>query len=394
MFYATEKPSLGSNAILVVQHQKIPASHPKRPDFLQAFKNIRKVVDLFEPHHIWQFGSPDGHWLWWLAYGFSVVRWRKEILQIQPSLEHDIMEFEEAHRLLICDELEHIDKRSSYTHDQRMNSAVVLNIIYEAVYSLKSCHKVDRFAINGYLKALRDRLSHLYCVLLPKKNGVKRHERKSYNRCARILLAFPRTLVLLPPEWQHFVTSITDDMVLDRQKDSLVQSPHQHSSVLPQSSGPSKILFPCLEEYVPAQFLTVFGFDARTFCREKLGLNGEYKLFDYVEHILSNELFYPDEDIVPLIVLLAPCALSLMTKIILQKCEGERSQMERRITVRLIVAQSLVLCEIFIAHLVAKNEFLTWTQKSPCLSAAMYTWAENDEDGLLQKFSRLSIARQ
>jgi hypothetical protein len=143
-----------------------------------------------------------------MSYGFSVVRWRQAILYIQPNLEHDITVIENHYHVLLCDLLKRIDTKLFYTKERRLRSTVILNIIYEVVCSLKLSHTVNHTAITGYLEAITDRISHLYCDLLPDKSSLEEHERKEFDYSARIFACFTRTSVLLPPDWQGYVTVV------------------------------------------------------------------------------------------------------------------------------------------------------------------------------------------
>jgi hypothetical protein len=378
--HATANPSVVTDASLEGQNQNIPASRLNRPNFQRSVDNIRQVVDIIEPHHIRRFvpslsfGSP-----FWLSYGFSVVRWRKEILFIQPNLEHDITVIENHYHVILCSILKRIDTKHLYTKEFRPASTLLLNTIYEVVRSLKFRRAVNHAAITGYLDELTDRISHLYCVLFPVKNDMKRHERETYDSLAQVLACFTKTSVLLPPELRNLTTPMNDNLVRTAQEVAPLQCPHQHISVLPQST-----LFPCLEEYIPAQFLTIFGFDASFFCREDLVTVEEYSMFYDAERMLRDG-FCIDGAIIPHVLSIAPCALSIATEIILPCYKQETSQTSRRHIAQMIVAQSVLLCFNFFYQLIDNEKLDAWLNTWPHVSASMYTWAEDNGIVLLKR---------
>jgi hypothetical protein len=311
-----------------------------------------------------------------MSYGFSVVRWRQAILYIQPNLEHDITVVENHYHVLLYDLLKRIDTKLFYTKERRLRSTVILKIIYEVVCSLKLSHTVNHTAITGYLEAITDRISHLYCDLLPDKSSLEEHERKEFDYSARIFACFTRTSVLLPPEWQSYAMIVYEKVVLKTERD--LSTPRLENSILvsPQLFGSSEVLFPCLKRYIPAQFLTPFGFDAA--CREE----SEYWLLLDTENILSS-ILNVHRAMTSKVLALAPCALSIAMKLFLQIWDVEKFRTPRRDAVEIIVALSVRLCLKFLIEILDEQyDSARLDPPRSNLSTLMYAWAEEKGDVL------------
>jgi hypothetical protein len=381
--HATANPSLVTDASLESQTQNIPAAYLNRPKSVRSLNNICKVIDVIEPHHVRRCDTPlDYRSIFWISYGFSVVRWRKVILFFQPNLEHDITVVENHYHVILCEILEEIDTKRFYTKEQRLSSAIVLNIIYEVVCSLKISHTVNHTTITGYLEALKDRVSHLYCDLLPDKSSFEEHEREEYTFRAKLLASFTGTSMLYPPGWRRFETYLSQKDVLRLQKH--VSTPKLEHLVprLPQFTGLSKSFYPDLELYIPAKFLTIFGFDADSFCREE----SEYWSLYGTENILSN-MFNTHRAMRPIIshiLILAPCALSIAMRRLLQFLDVEKIQTGRRVAVQAIVALSVRLCQRFLTERLDEKYDIAWLDPPQSnLCSLMYAWAEENGDLLL-----------
>jgi hypothetical protein len=405
IFHATANPSLVTDASLGSQTQNIPASHLIWPDSLQSLNNIRKVVDIIEPHHMRQFfTSLRTRSVWWMSYCFSVIRWRKEILYIQPNLEHDITVVENHYHVSLCRILKEIDTKLFYTKEQRPASAAILNTIYEVVCSLKYSHTANHATITGYLEALTDRISHLYCMLVSDKSSIGKHEREKYDYFAEIFACFTRTSVLLPPDWQGYVTVVKDITVL-KARAYLLTLRLEHMPELPQFSRLSKDFYPYLERYIPAQFLIIFGFNADSFCGEE----SEYWSLCGTEHILSfilnhleglpsfsqvhapstissKSLVFSPEIVTSNVLALAPCALAIAMRHFLQIWDAEKFRTPRRDAVQMIVALSVRVClEFFTERLFDHRYDSAWLDPQSHLSTLMYTWAEEKGDVLFRR---------
>jgi hypothetical protein len=344
---------------------------------VQLLKPVRKALDIIEPHHIRQFSSVESEPLWFLSYGFSVVKWGKAIRSIQPDLAHNISVIEFFHRHIATRCLRDMDTRIPFSRlDGRFGMTLILKILYEAVHSLKLCPTVDQVAVNGYLEALASRISDLCCHLLPAKNIVKKRERKHRNIQTGLLASFTKTSVLLPPEWQDCANPM-DDMVVRRTQRRL-STPNLDLPISKpqQPSGPSESSFPCLAQYVPATFLSVFGFEADFFCQ--IGsIQKEDTLPDMTEDRLRKR-WCTNGELNEGILDLAACALSITTKRLLDSTGA--FPMSRQLVMVLIIASSVHFIDLFLLDVnmkKTKKGRTAWLETWPYLSASMYTWAED-----------------
>lgn len=73
-------------------------------EMLELFQSFLNILDIIEPRHPRQLWSKKGNLLTFLSYSFSLVRWKRVILSLQPWL-NDTLDFLESFHFLILQKL-------------------------------------------------------------------------------------------------------------------------------------------------------------------------------------------------------------------------------------------------------------------------------------------------
>jgi hypothetical protein len=349
---------------------------------------VRKIIDAIEPQHIRQTWADNAYVLLYLSYGASIVRWRKAILCLQPSLEYNLDAIEVFYRAWLSRSLHFVDEELLYK-DRRV-AAWLLNTIHEAVYYSKSRPIADELMANHCLAALEVRISHLYHLLLPDYPRNKK-KRQKYRLLARELASFRKTSRLLPPEYQDCLSLFDDGVVLWLQRRGPITDLETTFPRPRKICGPPTSPFPFLSQYVTPGLLATFGFEDTFFHQWGPNLSdAAFRLCTVCEKLLSSEQTFTDESFGPVCLALFPHVLS----VVVQQLLGHLSASEPlSITANsnrsMIVMVSLLVGSIdfwrsFIRsrHLLGHNfgdkrdALASWIDTWPHMSALIYTWDE------------------
>jgi hypothetical protein len=350
---------------------------------LELLEPVRNILDIIEPQHLRQVWPNRYNVLTLLSYGFSIVRWRRAILCLKPSLEHQLNDLEHIHRGLLQALVVDLDNRDCYRC--KGYAGFQLTIMLEAVCSMESS-MIGEAAKEHFKSALIDRLLYVLCVLLPTNSTIGKLQREKVQQCVELFSTFPSTAGLLPQEYrdkssgrcQRLILSTHRNSVGSQWGSSMDKAYVNDQKSLRLSEGP----FPVLLAYVPARFLAAFGLDAETICGIGQDVNDpNHGFIKGAEECLEDKL--QKSPLLKEFLLSSPVALSIGAKI---ACEAlATTAYSGAHKVRLlcsIIVLSAYTCEKFAYCM--KEELDAgkglWFRK-PFLgvSTTMYTWAEETD---------------
>lgn len=368
--------------VLVGQCRTPPPDIGKGPA-LELLAPVYNILDTIEPQHIRQSLVGPG-WLPFVSYGFSLLRWREAVLYLQPSLEQIVNTAEALHRVLLRNVLTRIDEKEFYRDKE--NAGLALNVLYEGVWSLKLLPTANMSTIDFFLSALEDRISHLYCLLLPSNANIQR--RQDRKIIASLFASFSKTSKVLPPGYQNCLPLNSDGFLPVMRK--IIPYEHQVPSFprFHKDCEPSASAFPRLSEYVPARFLAAFGRSTELFCCNREGMDDPFDLeiFERLENYLEDDQLFGEKSIKPLILALLPHALSITVKAASDALAIGKWELTQNTTIYLVIWYSITLCKDFLLnpHQRTHEETGGWLDKWPTCSTAMYNWAE--DSGIFQHY--------
>ncbi|KAH7385010.1 hypothetical protein BKA64DRAFT_712132 [Cadophora sp. MPI-SDFR-AT-0126] len=360
-----------------------------------ALNAIREILDFIEPQHVRQIWRCDEKRFTpttmslFLSYGFSVVRWRKAIILVQSALEYDLDIVENFHRYILKWCLSSIADKRLYTHQMRFMTANLLNILYEGLYSLKSRCDVDGFTLNRSLHTLEARISHLYCILLPKDAG--KIQQEELDKLVRYLHHLHLTSALVPPEYQHTGPLIWNFPVAWESAVRVLKPWDISSPNLQHLSRSSTTSFPRLSKWLPAPFLSIFGAEAGMW-NASAPDDDDPLLFamNECEQLLNG---MDQQDLLSICEYWAPDAFSMVTKETFDALEASTvTGVCSRALMAFIITKSITLCLQFLSTILEiKEELLDVEYLWEKMLGLFYTWPE--KSGYLQEagneFARL-----
>jgi hypothetical protein len=337
---------------------------------------IRNTLDIIDPRHIRQVWPKDYNKLTMLSYGFSIFRWRRAILCLQPSLEHRINVLENIHCDLLQVLLDHLDGRDCYRC--KHHPAFLLAIMFEGVSSIES--SVVNEAAKEHLKsAITERLSYVFHTLFATQSTASRLYAGFFN-------TYPDISVLMPLEYHDCSPEQLDRQILRTHRTSrgskwgssmedFYVEDWQEPSEAPENP------FPLLLEYVPARFLTAFGLDAEMLCH--IGLTNGHPFHGVIraqEDWLQQMCACEESLLYGVLHSIFPVALSIAMKGIFNVGVIEACSLSQKTHLLLaILIESMRAWEAFSECL--RQELRTgkhvWLREPfPGLPMTMHTWAE------------------
>ncbi|KAI2483448.1 hypothetical protein Ptr902_05765 [Pyrenophora tritici-repentis] len=337
-----------------------------------VLKPVRNCLDIFEPLHTRQIWSKDAEgwgFVWTLivvSYSFSLLRWKRVILFLDPSLVHYVGYIEKLlyWRLqLILAEL--YDNRC---YQDLTSAAWYLNVVYEGICSMEPSHLVDQSAKEHLQSALETRTAHIYSMLFPAGSTSKAFRRKQEFQ-SLLLSWFKSTAHLLRPEYRRSVTASCDSAVLRTQR------------VL---SGPEwcKDRFPNLLAYVPVRFLAAFSLDSEKLCRVAQNIDDPRNCYiGFAEEWIKDVAIIMNPDVPEYLrQSTTPIAFSIGAKIVMDEISTTTYQEGREFEMLyLIIVMSTFIVEEFLTYLRAQvhvREGMFFQDPFPSIPMIMQTWFE------------------
>jgi hypothetical protein len=331
-----------------------------------------------------------------ISYGFGVVKWKKAIMSVYPSLELNLNTVETVHRSLRDQMLIFLDVSKLYSSGYRFFTAILLNELYEAVCSLRPRSTLDESAINHFRSVLEHRISHLYLTIFPAPQPSKDFE--ELQKQANYFGAYTRTTSRLPQEYRDRALGLKDTFVLEAQN-SLSYDKKRSSLRIPefrQIISSSTSYLPELSRYIPARFLSVFGLVADVLCRgrEEIG-DFLFQVFESAENTLKRLC---NMSIYPIILALSPHALAITMNAAFDAlatrtttitphpnqlfCAGVITSISIEVWIRFLIYGPL--------HMGPGEKADMWLNSWPHISLAMYSWVEHS--GFAQKLEQFFIS--
>lgn len=344
---------------------------------------IHNFLDTLEPQHMRRGLEPNSRMMF-LTYGFGALRWGEAIICLDPSLKLNVELAQAIYGFLLGDILTVSDTKEPY--QDKFEAAIWLNIVHEALYLLKSSPTVNESTTNHFLSVIEDRISHIYCMLLPAAPKRKKDRRKL---TARVFVTYSRTSKLMPQEYKNCRPVVHDAFVLRSQRSLEYKRTSQgkivYLAMLKQLSKTTTHTFPGLFRFVPEPFLAIFGFGFDYFSQRKEEYSREeLEFYELMESALMK--FRPKA--IQLLIALSAHAFSVISQTILDTINASEWCPTKVGIMDNIIMFSFDLCENFLYdHRHQRvQEIMMWIKRLH-FSVAMSTWIENV--GYLQKVKKL-----
>lgn len=291
-----------------------------------------------------------------------------------------------------------MDRNNLYCRNKRAGVAVLLNELYEVVYSMTPRSALDESAISHFRSLLEHRISLLYLSIFTESRS--KSYRETQQSLAIGMSTYPRTTSLLPQEYQNYAHGIPDVMVLEWQYNfTYVDVKSSSSPIFQQLPVPLTSEFAKLSKYIPARFLSAFGVDEDMLFREQPGINDVlFDIFQPAEDLLRKEPFcsvVDSEHFLALFLRLFPHALAISTRAVLDSLVTTTTTTAPRRSVSYYTASIIVASITVINDFIKSDSPDTMTKEEPIrmadyLSTTMYSWAE--KRNMLQRLEKYFTA--
>jgi len=319
---------------------------------LALLEPVRNILDILEPRHTRQIWPNETLAL--LSYSFSIFRWRREILYLNPRLGVELKILERLHHWRLRLLLAEVDDNRWYS--SRLVAALYLNIMYEGIGSMEPSHLVDNSAKELLQSALEKRIAYLYCISLSNDTAMDEFQFQSNDSVTVGLLnLFRSTFRLLPPECHICRAEVLEDVALGTQR---VPSGTKWGSVIDETlirqkhPQPFEGPYPNLLAYVPARFLAAFGFDAEVICRLGQDINDpRHHLLGVTERLLEELVTIGGAPLPQELLLATPIALSLGAQIVVDELATREYHGDREFE---------IMCLIITTSAAAFNDFVSY----------------------------------
>ncbi|KAF2866556.1 hypothetical protein BDV95DRAFT_622906 [Massariosphaeria phaeospora] len=236
---------------------------------LDLFKPFRNILDIIEPRHIRQVWPKSWNSFSYLSYSFSMVRWRRVILSLEPSMKDTLDAFEKILYWRLPQLLDSLDNLGTYK--DKFSLVYIITILHEGICSMEPSGMVDILEKKRLLFVLEDRLSCLLHMIFPLGSTMKKLDREKLRRRAAMYNIHLNTSRLLPPEYHDCSPIHVDTIILGTHRNSPSSQWGSamvvHSLNYDEPPKPPEGLFPLLLAYIPARFMAAFGLDIEKFGR-------------------------------------------------------------------------------------------------------------------------------
>jgi hypothetical protein len=279
---------------------------------------VRNILDILEPQHARQIWPRPFSLFTCLSYSFSVFRWRRAILNLNPSLEETLNILEHLYHWLLQNLLVWLD--GTHLVRDRFLVAISLTIFYEGISCMEPSDMINP-SVNEHLQsAITDRIAHIYCLIIAQYSTAGKSRYKELKFYAVMFSLFTRTSSLLPPECRYDVS----------ESERIILNTHKHSSGSEWESTsymdytnyeysplPSKPDLSILFLHVPARFFAIFGFSTETFLLVRENINNSHHLaIKYTEIYFHDTIMSCAAPTQDSLLFLSPITLSIGLQVV------------------------------------------------------------------------------
>jgi hypothetical protein len=186
---------------------------------LLALKEICDILDILEPRHIRQVWRRSWSTLSLWSYSFSMLRRRKAILALKPSMKNTLDTLTQLHCWRFESLLFSLDDMRVYKN--MSFAAWQIIVAYEGICSMAPSDMVNDAAKDHLRSVLKQRVSCLLHMLFPSRSCTNKLQREKLRNNTEMYNNYSSISELLRSEYRNCSA---------RRVDRLILSTHRYSS--------------------------------------------------------------------------------------------------------------------------------------------------------------------
>ena len=278
--------------------------------------DLRGFLDILEPLHTRQIGSPNLSPSIRFSYLLSAVRWKDAICFFWPKLSFSIHLMEKGLGWLQRDVLRLLDRLIA-SKDWQM-AMIHLNVLYEGLSTMVNTPTVDIPAKQHLLSSLVNHMSHLYHIILPAIPRGRNSQDQAQKALLKLRLSTSRLIIssqasrFLPADYISVTKGDFGQSMMWLHKVRCFHRPATpgvtdptSSPEFPEQASRIPLSDPLLATYPPSWIADTFRTDKR--------------VFEFFECIAQNHLLKQPPLIQRELILLSPWAISIGLRAFLER---------------------------------------------------------------------------